>query len=102
MRGRLLRGGVLRGRVLRGGVMRAPFPRERVRWDADRLQAALNVLGGVAFLAGSLLFLDPSLMRLGIGLFVLGSFSMAVGAVAVWRQRYAVGRADRDPEGESR
>jgi len=61
---------------------------ERAVRDAERLQAALNVLGGLAFSAGSLLFLDSSLMRVGAVLFVLGSFAMAGGALAVWRQRY--------------
>lgn len=68
----------MRGRVL--GIGGA--------WDADRVQAALNVVGGVAFSAGSLLFLDASLARVGVALFVLGSFAMAFGATAVWRQRY--------------
>jgi len=78
----------MRGRVLRiGGV-----------WDADRVQAGLNVLGGLAFAAGSLLFLDSSLMRFGVVLFVMGSFAMAFGALAVWRQRYARGpRAGAGP-----
>lgn len=71
------------------------IPRDPGAWDAERAQAALNVLGGVAFSFGSLLFLDRALMPVGIGLFVLGSFAMAAGAIAVWRQRYARPRADR-------
>ncbi len=87
-----MRGRAVLGRAVLGREVLSRIVRMRGAWDAERLQAALNVVGGVAFLAGSLLFLDRSLMRLGIGLFVLGSFAMAVGAVAVWRQRYAAPR----------
>lgn len=78
----------MRGRVVRVPVLRDRRVDERPSWDAERVQAALNVAGGVAFAAGSLLFLDSSLMRPGIYLFVLGSFAMAAGAIGVWRQRH--------------
>jgi VanZ family protein len=64
-------------------------------WDADRAQAALNVFGGAAFAVGSLLFLNSALVRLGIAFFVVGSFAMLAGALAVWNQRYAPGRPPR-------
>lgn len=70
--------------------------RERRVWDVDRLQAELNVLGGVAFSAGSLLLFDRALSRWGVVLFVLGSFAMLGGALAVWRARY--GRRSRPPQ----
>ena len=69
--------------------------RERGVWDAERSQAALNVFGGAAFSIGSLLFLDSALVRLGVALFVLGSFAMLLGAVAVWQERYAPRRGRR-------
>ncbi len=61
-------------------------------WDVDRAQAALNVFGGATFAVGSLLFLNSALVRLGIAFFVVGSFAMLAGALAVWNQRYAPGR----------
>ena len=71
----------------------------RVRgvWNVDRAQAALNVFGGAAFAVGSLLFLNSALERLGVALFVAGSFGMLVGALAVWNERYAPRRRDRPP-----
>ena len=68
--------------------------RGRSVWDADRLQAALNVFGGAAFAFGSLLFFDSALQRLGMAFFVLGSLAMLFGAMAVWQQRYAVPRRE--------
>lgn len=68
--------------------------RGRRVWDADRLQAAVNVVGGAAFAIGSVLFLDPALVRLGVGFFIVGSFAMLLGALTVWRQRYAPRRGD--------
>jgi hypothetical protein len=68
-------------------------------WDADRAQAALNVFGGAAFAVGSLLFLNSALVRLGIAFFVVGSFAMLAGALAVWNQRYAPGRRTRTADG---
>jgi hypothetical protein len=66
-------------------------------WDADRVQAALNVLGGAAFVAGSVLFLLPAGFAPGIALFTLGSLAMFVGSVLAWRARYgAPGRAATD------
>ena len=65
-------------------------------WDVDRAQAALNVFGGATFAVGSLLFLNSALVRLGIAFFVVGSFAMLAGALAVWNQRYAPGRPTAD------
>jgi len=81
------------GRAVLARAVRERAARERSLWDAERLQAALNVFAGVTFSGGSLLFLDSSLMRLGVALFVLGSVAMAAGAILVWRQRYARGPA---------
>ena len=77
---------------LRAGSVPAPVEeamRMRGVWNVDRAQAALNVFGGAAFAAGSLLFLNSALERLGVALFVAGSFGMLVGALAVWNERYA-------------
>ena len=73
--------------------------RERGVWDAERVQAALNVFGGATFSVGSLLFLDSALVRLGVAFFVLGSFGMLFGALAVWHVRYAP-RRQRRPAAE--
>lgn len=62
-----------------------------VGWDADRVQAALNVLGGAAFVLGSVLFMVPAGFAPGIALFLLGSVAMFAGSLAVWRERYAAG-----------
>lgn len=62
--------------------------RRRGVWDADRVQAALNVLGGAAFVAGSVLFLLPPGFAPGVALFILGSLAMFVGSVLAWRARY--------------
>ncbi len=64
-------------------------------WNVDRAQAALNVFGGAAFAVGSLFFLNSALQRLGIALFVVGSFGMLFGALAVWNERYAPRRERR-------
>ena len=79
-----------------GRLRAAPGPARleeamRVRgvWNVDRAQAALNVFGGAAFAVGSLLFLNSALQRWGIVLFVVGSFGMFAGALAVWNERYA-------------
>lgn len=76
---------------LRAGPEPAPVE-EAMRvhgvWNVDRAQAALNVFGGAAFAVGSLLFLNSALERWGIVLFVVGSFGMFVGALAVWHERY--------------
>ncbi|HKI57983.1 MAG TPA: YrhK family protein [Trueperaceae bacterium] len=91
--GRSVVGRAVVGRAVLARAVRERAARERSLWDAERLQAALNVFAGVTFSGGSLLFLDSSLMRLGVALFVLGSVAMAAGAILVWRQRYARGPA---------
>jgi hypothetical protein len=75
--------------------------RGRGVWDAERGQAALNVVGGAAFFVGSLLFLDSSLVRLGVALFVLGSLAMLLGSLAVWHERYAPGASRRAVTGHA-
>ncbi len=49
--------------------------------DYEWFHTLLGILGNLAFLVGSVLFLFESLKRAGVWLFIVGSAGMLVGSV---------------------
>jgi len=57
---------------------------------ASDVLTALGILGGLAFVLGSIFFLRPNLYEEGVYLFIFGSIAMLVERLGkIWLERYS-------------
>ena len=62
---------------------------EVMRRAPERILTALGLAGGLAFVVGSVLFLNPERYTEGVYLFIFGSGAMLVERLGlIWLERY--------------
>jgi len=60
-----------------------------MRCAPERILTALGLAGGLAFVVGSVLFLNPERYTAGVYLFIFGSAAMLVERLGlIWLERY--------------
>lgn len=69
---------------------------EELVQDYEWFHTMLGILGNVLFFVGSVMFLFESARTVGVWLFIVGSFGMAVGSVGAALVRRARRRRERD------
>ncbi|MFP5309938.1 MAG: YrhK family protein [Actinomycetes bacterium] len=72
---------------------------EELVQEYEWVHTALGILGNVAFLAGSALFLSDATKTAGVWLFIAGSAGMLVGSVGQALVRRVRRRAEGDAAG---